>query len=116
MSNVCKCGWNDEDIFEEMNLDEIDEIFSKDEAKCPICESSLKWTVKERPSGKVREIDATFDYSSQTWRDASGNVLEPNSNWDMGCIYCHGPAEYTGHNHYYEYYKCLECNSDFKIN
>lgn len=66
--------------------------------------------------GTKKLIDAKFDFDAQIYRNAKGEALKEKSNWDFPCSKCGSPAEMTGCDCYYEYYKCLNCGKTTNVN
>lgn len=120
----CECG------LDSSKLDYSTEfISSSDERqhcpeKCsePKCECGKQLAPYLEQSEKFqanRNIDAVFDYVFQIWRKQDGTPIlneDVPTSWDFGCSKCSGPAKIQSCDAYFEYYTCLNCNHNFKVN
>lgn len=107
---VCnECGESAERSDEHQLCDDYAEL------TCPHCGAtrSLSWVMPN--IGRVRKINAAFDYYCQVYRDDSGRVVT-NPAWVMSCPQCTGPAVGTHVDSYNEHYTCLECKHNYTVN
>lgn len=65
---------------------------------------------------KLRKIDAVFNYSKQKYFTFKGVETPEEDTWDFPCNLCHGPATYRTCDVYFEYYDCLNCGNQVKVN
>lgn len=84
--------------------------------RCPECKrlGVLCW-VPPQPAGRVRKINATFDYYCQVYRTDAGDVANELADWDFPCPKCTGPSKMTGYSCYAEHHVCLECGLTFDV-
>lgn len=112
---VCKdkdCGFT-YDVHTDISVDD-DRVHNLEMGK-PVCANESHGEMKWEPEKAPRKLPE-FDYTFQLWRDAEGNVVPEQEDWNFSCNKCYAPAKFNTCNAYFEYYTCLNCGHEIKVN
>ena len=61
--------------------------------------------------------DIKFNFDTQEWVDQlTKKVVPEQPGWDHVCRYCKSPAAITSYDAHYEYYLCLACEKQTRVN